>query len=119
MNYLSDVRICVTKKHLKILKNELYKINSNLLDICDYKKEVTGADNLKYVIFGWKNIEWYLTYADIFMIIKILKEFKAKGIPFKFLKIGMDDRDFEIDACYGKDAPTYNATLLNSMITLA
>lgn len=116
MNYLSNVKICTTKKHFRKLKNELSKVGSNILDICDYKKEIIGRDNLKYVIFGWKNIEWYITYIDVFLIIKVLKEFKAKGIPFKYLKIGMDDRDFEIDTCYGKQEPINTANLLNEML---
>lgn len=116
MNYLSDVRICVTKRHLRIIKNELYKIKSNLWDMCDFRKEITSEDDMKYVIFGWKKIEWYLNYLDVFTIIKILKEFKAKGIQFKFLRVGMDERDFEIDTCYGTKDPIYNVKILNKMI---
>lgn len=116
MNYLSNVKICITKRHFRILKKELSKVGSNILDICDYKKEITGVDNLKYVIFGWRNIEWYLTYIDVFITMKVLKEFKAKGIPFKYLKIGMDDRDFEIDTCYGKQLPIDSAKVLSEML---
>lgn len=116
MNYLSDVRICVTKKHLKILKNELYKINSNLLDICDLKKEIISTDNKKYVVLGWNNIEWYLNYVDVFTILKVLKKFKADGITFNYFKIGIGINNFEIDSCFEKNDPNNNVKLLNTML---
>lgn len=119
MNYLSNVKICTTKKHLRNIKEELFKTKSNIWNICDFKKEVIAPDNLKYVVFGWNKIEWYLNYADVFAIIKVLKEFKAKGILFKFLRVGIDERDFEVDDCYGKINPEYNAKLLNTMVVSA
>ena len=116
MNYLSDVRICVTKKHLKILKKELYKIKSNLLDICDLKKEIISIDNMKYVLLGWNNIEWYLNYVDVFTIVKVLKKFKADGITFNFFRISAVINNFEFDSYYKKNDPNNNIKLLNTML---
>ena len=62
MEYLSDVRISTSKKALRVIKEALKEVKSNLWDVCDYIYEFTGRDNLKYVIFGWDNIEWFLNY---------------------------------------------------------
>lgn len=116
MEYLSDVRICTAKKDIRKIKEALYKVKSNIWDICDIKREFIGTDNLRYVIFGWNNIEWYLNYKDIFVIEQTLKEFKAKGIPFKFIRVGQDDKDVEQDTCYDKKYIIDCAKLLKQMM---
>lgn len=116
MAYLSDVRICTTKKDLKIIKMKLAKVKSNIWDICDIKKEFIGSDGLLYVIFGWDNIEWYLNYKDISVIEKTLKNFKAKGIPFEFVRIGQEAGDIEQFTCH-KSKNLINCTkLLQAML---
>lgn len=116
MAYLSDVRICTTKKDLRIIKTELAKVKSNIWDICDIKKEFIGSDGLLYVIFGWDNIEWYLNYKDIFVIEQTLKNFKAKGKPFKFVRIGQEVGDIELDTCYDSKYLIDCAKLLQAMM---
>ena len=103
MDYLSNVRICIAKRDVRKIKKVLNKVKSNLWDICNLKIEFTGADGLLYVIFGWQNIEWYLYYTDIFLLVKTLKEFKYKGIPYKFVRIGQRSGDIEQDYCYDRN----------------
>lgn len=97
MKYLSDVRICTSKRDIRRIKEELAKVKSNIWDICDIKQEFIGNDGLLCVLFGWDNIEWYLNYKDIFVIEQTLKKFKAEGTQFKFIRIGQDDGDVEQD----------------------
>ena len=37
MKYLSDVRICISKRDIRRIKEELAKVKSNIWDICDIK----------------------------------------------------------------------------------
>ncbi len=98
MSYLSNVRICVPKKEMKKIKSELLKIKSNIWNVCDLVKQFTAEDNIKYVIFGWNNIEWYLNYKDVNLIEQILKSYKLAGIQCKFINIGKDIKDIEQEA---------------------
>jgi len=47
MEYLSEVRMCITKRDMRLLKNNLSKIESNILDICNIKKEVLVRSLMK------------------------------------------------------------------------
>lgn len=118
MGYLSNVRICLAKKDIRKLKKELLKVKSNIWNVCDIKYEFVDADGLLYVIFGWQKIEWYLFYSDIFIIMKLLKNFKARGIPFKFLRVGQDKNDVEIDSSYEKKLTIDNVNLLQTMMNV-
>ena len=116
MEYLSDVRISTSKKTLRVIKEALKEVKSNLWDVCDYIHEFTGKDNLKYVIFGWNNIEWFLNYKDIFVLERTLKSFKAKGIPFKFIRIGEKASDIEEDSNTECNYLINNAEILKQML---
>ena len=95
MEYLSEVRMCITKRDMRILKNNLSKIESNILDICDIKKEILGFNNKRYILFGWNDIEWFSKYKEISIIKNTLNEFKNKRLPFKFLRVGQNINDVE------------------------
>lgn len=99
MKNLSDVRICITKREMKVLKDTLKRVDSNLLDICDSINEFTGDDGLLYVFLSWKNIEWFKSYVDIWFIESMLIDFKQKNIPFNFIRV---DRNGNIEHkfCY-------------------
>lgn len=116
MEYFSDVRICTTKRDFNKIKKELSKTKSNILDVLDIYKEFTEEDGLEYVIAGWNAIEWYLNYEDIFVIEKTLKKFKAKGIPFKFIRIGELNDDIEQDACCNKNYIIDGVKILQDML---
>ena len=116
MKYLSDVRICTSKRDIRRIKEELAKVKSNIWDICDIKQEFIGNDGLLYVLFGWDNIEWYLNYKDIFVIEQTLKRFKAEGIQFKFIRIGQDAGDVEQDSYYDRSYIMDCAKLLQAMM---
>ena len=91
MKVLSNVRMCVAKKDVKYLKSAIKIVNSNLFNICDIKKEFIGKDGLRYVFFGWNNIEWFKGYIDIWFIESKLIEFREKHIPFYFVRIGKNN----------------------------
>ena len=99
MKNLSDVRLCLTKRDMKILKNTLKRVNSNLLDICETITEFTGVDGLLYVFMSWKNIEWFKSYVDIWFVESMLIDFKQNNIPFNFIRIGRN-KDVEHKFCY-------------------
>ena len=80
MEYLSEVRMCITKRDMRILKNNLSKIESNILDICDIKKEILGFNNKRYILFGWNDIEWFSKYKEISIIKNTLNEFKNESM---------------------------------------
>jgi len=99
MKNLSDVKICLTKRDMKILKDILKRTSSNLLGICDTIKEFKGNDGLLYVFMSWKNIEWFKSYVDIWFIESMLIDFKKQNIPFNFIRIGRNG-EIEHKFCY-------------------
>lgn len=99
MKNLSNVGICLTKRDMKILKDTLKRVNSNLLNVCDSINEFVGEDGLRYVFMSWKNIEWFIGYVDIWFIESMLIDFKQKNIPFNFIRIGRNN-DVDHKFCY-------------------
>ena len=88
MKNLSNVIICVAKRDVKSLKNVIQIADSNLFNVCDTVNEFIGKDGLKYVFLGWKNIEWFKSYIDIWLLESKLIEFRQNNIPFYYVRIG-------------------------------
>ena len=88
MKNLSNVIICVAKRDVKSLKNVIQIVDSNLFNVCDTVNEFIGKDGLKYVFLGWKNIEWFKSYIDIWLLESKLIEFRQNNIPFYYVRIG-------------------------------
>ena len=109
MKKLSNVRICIAKKDVKVLKETINITSSNLFEICDIKEEFIGKDGLKYVFFGWNNIEWYKGYIDIWLLESRFIEFKQHKIPFYFIRVG---RYYDVEEKFYYD----NSFILNKSI---
>ncbi len=88
MKNLSNVIICVAKRDVKSLKNVIQIVDSNLFNVCDTVNEFIGKDGLKYVFLGWKNIEWFKSYIDIWLLESKLIEFRQNNIPFYYVRVG-------------------------------
>ena len=117
MKNLSDVRICITKREMKVLKDILRRTDSNLLSICDSINEFIGQDGLRYVFLSWKNIEWFKSYVDIWFIESMLIDFKHQKIPFNYFRI---DRNGNVEHrfCYDTRYVIDTGMLIQMLISL-
>ncbi len=95
MEKLSQVRICMAKKDIKRLKNALYRVQSDIWSSCDIILEFTKNDGLKYVKFGWDEIEWNLYNKEIFVIEKVIRELILEKSPCNLIRLGLNTDEFE------------------------
>ena len=117
MKNLSDIRICITKREMRVLKEVLKRVDSNLLSVCDSINEFIGQDGLRYVFLSWKNIEWFKSYVDIWFIESLLIDFKKKNIPFNFIRIGRNG-DIEHKFCYDTKFVIDTGMILQMLINM-
>ncbi len=110
MGYKSDIRISLSKKSYKELRNFVvdYLHNHkredgteypNLLDMVDIQEE-----NSRQVYLGWNNLKWYEDdFIDVQAIMKGLDYLENHDLSFSYARMGESYGDYDENFNDGKD----------------
>ena len=113
MSYRSDVAIAMRKEDYELLK-EFDKENKNLIDLLDSAtiREKAGAVSLY-----WEWLKWYDSFSEVEAIEEFLGKLSDEDKPYKFIRIGEDYEDMDVEENWG-DEEKYGETcsLVNDLI---
>ena len=99
MGYRSDVAIAIRKEDFELLK-EFDKENKNLMELLEIAevKESRGV-----VVIQWDSLKWYLEFPEVQAIAEFIAELSEADKPYRFIRIGEDIDDTEIEYSYGDE----------------
>ncbi len=99
MSYYSEVAIAMRIEDYELLK-DFDKENKNLRDLLEIadKKEYYGAISLK-----WNFLEWNPEFSEVQAIKEFLGKLSDEDKPYKFIRIGREWDDTEVEYSYGDE----------------
>ena len=99
MGYYSDIAISIRKEDFELLK-EFDKENQNLMELLEVAevKESRGA-----VVIKWDSLKWYSELSEVQAIEEFLGKLSDEDKPYRFIRIGEDVDDTEIEYNYGDE----------------
>lgn len=99
MGYRSDIAISMRKEDFELLK-EFDKENQNLVELLEVAevKESRGV-----VVIQWDSLKWYPYFPEVQAIEEFLGNLSDEDKPYRFIRIGEDTADTEIEYNYGDE----------------
>ena len=102
MGYRSSVMVSTTKQgydHVCAFTKEVYakEVSKGSVDAVDLMQMLDVLDeNDDGVVFGWNDVKWYDSYADVSAVNNALDELVDLGAPVMFVRVGEDYDDNEV-----------------------
>ena len=99
MGYRSDIAIAMRKEDFELLK-EFDKENQNLVELLEVAevKESRGV-----VVIKWDSLKWYPYFPEVQAINEFLGKLSDEDKPYRFIRIGEDTADTEVEYNYGDE----------------
>lgn len=99
MGYSSDIAIAMRKEDFELLK-EFDKENQNLMELLEVAevKESRGV-----VVVQWDSLKWYPYFPEVQAIKEFLGKLSDEDKPYRFIRIGEDAADTEVEYNYGDE----------------
>ena len=100
MGYRSEIAISMRKEDFELLK-EFDKENKNLMELLEMAevKESRGV-----VVIKWDSLKWYPEFPEVQAIAEFIAELSEADKPYRFIRIGEDVNDTEVEYNYGDGA---------------
>ena len=99
MGYRSEVAIAIRKEDYELLK-EFDKENQNLIELL----EIANIKEYNEVIcLKWDWLKWYSEFPEVQAIEEFLAKLSDEDKPYKFIRIGEDIDDTEVEYNYGDE----------------
>ena len=99
MGYMSDVALAIREQDYELLR-EVNKENKNLIDLLD-RTETVEYDGV--VVLHWYEIKWYNEFPEVQAIEEFIYRLADEDKPYKFIRVGEDTQDIEVDYSYGDE----------------
>ena len=99
MSYRSQVAIAISKENYEVLKN-FDEGNKNLREFLDVA-EVKEDNNV--VVIRWGYVKWFPEFPEIQAIQEFLCYVSDKNDSYRFIRLGEDIEDTEIETNYGEE----------------
>ena len=97
MGYRSDVALAITKEDYELLQ-EFDKENISLRELL----EIAEIKETPYVVvLHWNWIKWYREFPEVQAIDEFMALISERGSSYKFVRIGEDMEDTEVDYVCG------------------
>lgn len=110
MGYRSDVKLILTNKGMKMLKEKVpQSLTEERAWEVDPIYEATKLQDKCWLV-EWEDVKWYDDWEDYKVpcaVKRLLGELHEKDEPFQFIRIGEDYEDVERDVIYGKESMPY------------
>ena len=99
MGYRSEVAIAMRKEDYELLKG-FDKENKNLMELLDIA-EVKEFDGVTVIRWDW--LKWYDSFSEVQAIEEFLGKLSDEDKPYRFIRLGEDIEDTEIEYNYGDE----------------
>lgn len=99
MGYRSDIAIAMRKEDFELLK-EFDKENQNLVELLEVAKV---KESRGVVVIQWDSLKWYPYFPEVQAIEEFLGELSDEDKPYRFIRIGEDTADTEVEYNYGDE----------------
>lgn len=111
MGYRSDVKLILTDKGMDRLRSKVPKpTEEEPYWVADCIYEAVRIGDGKYWLIEWDDVKWYDDWKDYEVpcaVLELRNKLKEIDEPFKFIRVGEDYGDVEMDGVYNNaDMPS-------------
>lgn len=97
MGYYSDIKLVTNTKGMERLKRNMSTIN---IDLDQWADRVVPSGYADFTLVVWKSRKWYPEFPEINILYFTLAQMKEDRIPYRYVRIGEDLNEGDIDTRY-------------------